>query len=278
MSNLHLIYVPYDSGRRGVRMGQGPLVIEQSLASRADLPMTSETVDLSADSWREIESSFALMGKVASSVAEALRKGRLPIVVSGNCCVSLGAHAGLRRESAVAWLDGHSDFESPETTDSGFLDGMGASMLLGRCWTGMTRRIPGFSPLPEERFIQLGVRDFMSNDAREALLVSNIASISPQQCLPEQLAGITARIAGRAPHGLHVHLDLDVHDPTIFRVNEYQEPQGLSPSFTIALLSLLRKMELMKSLAITAYDPALDPEHRVVAYVEELLRELCAQG
>ena len=58
----------------------------------------------------------------------------------------------------VVWFDAHGEATTPETTTSGFLDGMGISILTGRCWRTMAASIPGFEPLPGKRIALLGAR------------------------------------------------------------------------------------------------------------------------
>ena len=58
-----------------------------------------------------------------------------PLLLSGDCTAALGAVAGLQRRAgglAVTWLDAHGDFNTPETTISGYLAGMALAMLTGR--------------------------------------------------------------------------------------------------------------------------------------------------
>ncbi len=53
---------------------------------------------------------------------------------AGDCVASLGVAAGLQRagiEPSVAWLDAHGDFNTWETTPSGFMGGMPLAVLAG---------------------------------------------------------------------------------------------------------------------------------------------------
>ena len=72
---------------------------------------------------------------------------RFPLVLAGNCNAAVGVVAGLGPGAAVLWCDAHADFNTPETTTGGFLDGMGLATVTGRCWTSMAARVPGFVPV-----------------------------------------------------------------------------------------------------------------------------------
>ncbi|HEX5954748.1 MAG TPA: arginase family protein, partial [Solirubrobacterales bacterium] len=92
--------------------------------------------------------------------AEAMSDGRLPVLVAGNCIVSLGAIGGVAGGTVgILWLDAHPDFHTPETTPTGFLDGTGLAAATGACWHVLCSRIPGFAPVAEDHVVLAGVRD-----------------------------------------------------------------------------------------------------------------------
>jgi arginase len=91
-------------------------------------------------------------------VGEARRADRFPLVLGGNCGVALGVVAGLGGDARVVWADAHGDFNTPETTLGGFLDGMGLATLTGGCWTAITATIPGFAAVPDDHVWLLGAR------------------------------------------------------------------------------------------------------------------------
>jgi arginase len=127
MSDVRLIEVPYYLGREHADLSRGPgkladaiggdsVVIEQPLPSV--LP-------------NEIAESFAVIRSVAVTVRETVEEGRFPLVLAVNCFTSLGTLAGVGRDVGVVWFDAHGDFNTPDTTPTGFFDGMGLAMLLG---------------------------------------------------------------------------------------------------------------------------------------------------
>jgi arginase len=81
--------------------------------------------------------------------------GRLPVIVAGNCNVGLGAIGGIDAPRlGIVWLDAHPDFHTPETTDSGFIDGMGLAAATGACWKTLCNSIPGFHAAEERTRIR----------------------------------------------------------------------------------------------------------------------------
>src|SRR5262249_23885999 len=99
----------------------------------------------------------ALYDPVADAVAAADR----PLVVSGDCTTSLGTLAGLQRKGcdpAIAWFDAHGDFNTHETTLSGYLGGMPLALPVGRGDPTLRDRLD-LRPVPENRVILGEARD-----------------------------------------------------------------------------------------------------------------------
>src|SRR4029450_3386719 len=146
---ITLFSVPYASGRRAERMGAGPLyLLKSGLAVRLEEEghqVTIRSIDLPPDfRVTEIASAFELSAALAGGVAEAAKIGSFPLVLSGNCGpAALGCVGGLRSRIKIFWFDAHGDFNTPETTRSGFLDGMALATVTGRCWSGLAGGVPG---------------------------------------------------------------------------------------------------------------------------------------
>src|SRR5215212_10088051 len=138
--NVSIIAVPFDSGQRDARMGRGPAaLLGAGLAAqleRTGATVTVTFVDLPPSTFcSEITAAFALQSEVARHVASARAEGAFPIVLAGNCNTAVGTVSGMLAARdvmpVVCWFDAHADFNTPETTTSGFLDGMAVSMLTG---------------------------------------------------------------------------------------------------------------------------------------------------
>ncbi|HUP63550.1 MAG TPA: arginase family protein [Thermoanaerobaculia bacterium] len=136
--------VPYDSGHHNVRMGAGPLRIMQALGIDAE-----EIAP--AREWRaEIATTFELYHRLAERIAA--HPDSLPIVLAGNCGAAIGAAAGVgTTRLAAIWFDAHGDYNTPDATESGFLDGMSMAILTGHCWKNLASTIPHFTPIPPKR-------------------------------------------------------------------------------------------------------------------------------
>ncbi len=227
--NVSLVLVPYDTARRDWGMGRGPAHLlsaglVEALASVGHAVELS-TVDAAGDDQAEVRTAFELMAGIADAVRRAREANRFPLVLAGNCNTALGTVAGLDHidRTGVVWFDAHGDFNTPETTVTGSLDGMALAMLTGRCWTGLSHRVPGFSSAREDASCLVGARDL---DALESLALdqSRVWRV-PAQDASGRLPAVLREIAARAT-GAYLHVDLDVLDPGEGRVNRYASPGG----------------------------------------------------
>ena len=258
--DIQLLAVTYDSGNRGMRMGAGPERLLDAGLERA-LREDGHTVhtriaELTADWQAEIQTSFELMRMLSAAVREARESGRFPIVLAGNCNTAVGTLAGLGAQSTgVAWFDAHGDFNTPETTRSGFLDGTAVAIITGRCWTQLAATIPEFAPIPDDRVCLVGTRDL---DSLESALLdeSSVDIVEPKQLrssLPRVLEKIREHV-----DSIYVHLDLDVLDSAVAPANSYAISGGLTLEDLDHSLAQIAARFRIAGLTLSAYDPAVD--------------------
>jgi arginase len=269
---IFLLAVPYDSGHYNIRLGSGPLILQEGL--ERDLKNRKHTVremELSVDVSfpTEVATSFEIARKVAAYIYQAKELREFPIVFTGNCnSAALGILSGLQSDAGVIWFDCHGDFNTPETSSSGFLDGMALSMVTGNCWTALTATIPGYKPMPEENVVLIGVRDLDPMEENR-LRASAITLISPEALRQNSN---TVRTLFPPVKSVYLHIDLDVLDPEFIKVNSYGTPGGIFPRELFHTISDIKKMYEIEGIAFTAYDPALDPEKRVQEVINEIVK------
>ena len=264
---IHLIAVPFDSARRGERMGAGPgRLLDAGLADRLrndGHDVYEAHVDPPHTSWRaEIRTAFDLAHGVSDAVRRARAADALPMVLSGNCGpAALGCVAGLEGACSILWFDAHADMNTPETTISGFLDGMALAAATGRCWRTLASRVPGFAAVRDEAVILAGARDLDPPEVA-SLAASAIRRIPPgelRDALPEAL-----RRAAVAARPAYLHLDLDVLDPSGGRLNAYAAPGGLSRADLEWAIHTIAGTVAVRAVALSSLDPDADPAGRGV--------------
>lgn len=275
---LALIEVPYDCGRFAERMGQGPRVLAERLPGRlaaAGHDAEIRPVRLPDGFHAEVAAVQALQPAVMEAVASARRDGRLPVVLSGNCgYAALGAAAALGPRAGVLWLDAHADFNTPETSPSGFFDGTSLATLVGRCWRGVAGALAGALPVAEERVLLVGARD-LDPEERRMLEGSQVGWLAPEALRgdPGRLDRALDALAASASE-LYVHLDLDVLDPAELRANRYAVGGGLGVEEVVSLIASARRRMRIEAVALTAWDPSHDDEQRGVEAAARLVAAL----
>ncbi|HET8773790.1 MAG TPA: arginase family protein [Thermoanaerobaculia bacterium] len=239
--------LPYDCGQRNVRMGAGPVHLAQLLG------LPAEEIQPASPFPQEVRTSFELYRALASRLAES---DEFPVVLSGHCGASIGAAAGLGAD-AILWFDAHGDYNTPDTTDTGFLDGMCLAVATGRCWRGIARTIPGFTPIDPRRVIHVGARDWSPGE-REALLHDGVR--------------LSADFDGFAAQRLLVHVDLDVIDSRYGRANHFACEGGPSPDEVLAVIAAARERFPIVGLVLASYDPSCNPDGRIADAALRIIR------
>jgi arginase len=266
MMPVDLITVPYDSSLRGTRMGAGPThFLENGAAERvrAVAGTVRETGVVTAPGFHaEIATAFDLARATAFAVRAARGHGAFPLVLAGNCVTALGVLASLPPDTGIVWLDAHADLNTPETTRSGFLDGMALSVVLGRCWAGMTGAVQGFSPVAEENVVLIGARD-LDPAEREYLERARIQHLGADAARGGALAEALDALAGRVRQ-VYLHVDLDVHDPAEGAANGFAAPGGLTAAEVRRVAGEVAARVPIAAASITAYDPACDADGRML--------------
>jgi arginase len=274
MGSISLIQLPYDSGRFGERMGRGPIaLIESGLVEH--LPSLGNevavaSVRLSEGLHTEANALVELQRLTVPLLRDALSRQARPIILSGNCGpAALSAAAAFNQcETAIIWFDAHADFNTPETSRSGFLDGMGLAILTGRCWRRLAERFESFQPVLDTQVIQVGVRE---KDPPEVQLLQQSGII---QIPTVALAGLPKALNELSTPTLYVHVDLDVIDTSEGRANGWACGGGLSLNQLRDALELIGRSVSIVAGAVTCYDPAVDIDGRIGRAVPRIVELL----
>jgi arginase len=275
--HVHFLAVPYDSGRKQERMGLGPAALLDSgllkLVSGQGIAATSEVVECRDEHLAEIRSTFTLANQTAERVSAMHASGGISIVLTGNCNGALGTIAGLGTSStAVLWFDSHGEFETPETTRSGFLDGMGLAIGTGACWRHLSQQIVQFTPIPARHITLVGVRQLgveeEQNLSGSGIHVIGAESVRQQTHLPA--LGAAAAAAANCS-SLYIHFDLDVLDPGVAAWNRWTPPGGLNVKQIVHIVREFASRFPIGAIGFASYDPAADTHGEGARVAGELL-------
>jgi arginase len=271
-----VIVVPYDSGMYAARMGCGPQrLLEAALEPLLRRLGHTTFVDHIQTSGfaAEISTTFDLCAMVAQRVRECVRTNVFPLLLSGNCNMAIGAVAGCGCETtAVAWFDAHGESHTPETTESGFLDGMGISTLTGQCWRTIAGRIPRFSPVPGARVLLIGSRDV---EPQECVLLDRVGV---RRLSTVEEVGSAVESMSREIEGVYVHLDVDVLDPTVATANQWTPVGGLTVETLEKAVQEISSRTTLKGFGIGSYDPRCDVNLHALSAAAAVAESVLAAG
>jgi arginase family enzyme len=164
----------------------------------------------------DLRAARATLDAAASAVADMQR----PLLTATDCSICVGTVPAVARrwpDAWLLWLDAHGDFNTPDTTPSGFLGGMCLAGAVGLWETGY-----GAGPGPE-RVVLVGGRDL--DDAELKLMERHgvVRTHDPAGALE-----------GRE---VFVHLDVDILDPTVMPGQLYPAPGGMDTAQLRGLLA-----------------------------------------
>ena len=264
---IQIIKLPYDCGYKEQRQGLGPdrffqHGIDRVLEANGHRVAVSQ-IESQSDFTIEVMTAFELNRLLAHEVGRAIENGFFPMVLSGNCNSCLGTIAGIGPDRlGVVWFDAHGEFNTPETTLSGFLDGMPIAIATGRCWKSVAATIPGFSPVAEENLVLVGARDLDDEEKRQLeqseINLIHTAGRGETEILSSLKAALST-LKSRV-NGIYLHIDMDAFEVGGGAANHYGATGGMSPEFMLKAIALVKEYIPLQGCAVASYDPAFDSD------------------
>jgi len=192
----------------------------------------------------QLDHMSAIHRSLAVEVERAARRGDRPVSIGGDCCAAIPVVAGLQRAGVsplLVWLDAHGDFNTHESTLSGFIGGMPLAMLTGRGDPTLVQA-SGVSPLADDRVILADARD-LDPPERELLDRSQVTRVS-------DVGRLADLVAGKA---IHVHLDVDILDAAEAPAMLYPVAGGPSVDALCRAAEQLRARATVVAVSITPW-------------------------
>jgi len=240
-------------------------------------PYDQDTLDSSLFSPNE---TIGWTKQLIETAEQAMAIG-LPIFLGGDHALSLGSVVGVANYAAnqgrpqfVLWLDAHTDFHTPLTTDSGNLHGTPVGYFTGR--SGFEDFPPVQNPVPQENVCMIGLRS-VDGPERMALEATDIRRFDMRQIDEGGIAGPLASFLDqvtRANGMLHVSLDVDFLDPSVAPAVGTTVPGGATVREAHLVCEMLHDSGLMTSLDLVELNPFLDERGRTA----HLMVDLCASA
>ncbi len=189
---------------------------------------------------------------IAEFVAERVSAGEPTNSFAGDCCAALGVLAGLQRagiKPTLIWLDAHGDFNTWETTPSGFLGGMPLAWMAGLGEMTVMDGL-GITPLMPDQIILSDGRDL---DPGEKILIEG----SGITHLP-QIEALLDYPLSDAP--LWVHFDVDLIDSNELKALSYPAPGGPTSRQLRPIFQRIAATGNVAAVSMSSWTPELDDD------------------
>lgn len=285
--NCILLGAPMDSGKRRTGCLMGPDAYRTAGLANALRDLGHTVTDAGnvtpapfapeTDSkLHALNETIAWTSSLADATASALKDG-LPIIMGGDHALALGSVLGAMRHAAaearplfVLWLDAHSDFHTPQSTDSGNLHGTPLGYVTGR------DGFDGFPALPydlhHENIAIIGLRSVDAAE-RASLQETTIQRVDMREIdetgIARPLTTFLEKVS--AANGmLHVSLDVDFLDPSIAPAVGTTVPGGATVREGHLVMEMLHDSGLMTSLDLVELNPFLDERGRTAQLMVDL--------
>jgi arginase len=274
-----LIGVPTSAGAHHAGQDQAPAALREAgivgrlqaagvpITDAGDLPGSVFAVDHEHPRARNLAAVVSVARSVAGAVGTEVAAGRRPLVVGGDCTITLGVIAGFRRvhpDVGLAYVDGDADLGALSTDASGILDATGIAHLLGQGEPELAG-LAGPQPLLDPaRLAMLGCDPREQTEAGRAFLADRGVSFAAGPELATDPAGTARRaLAALAPSTgpVVVHFDVDVVDSGDLPLGNFPHyNSGVLLEHVTAALRVLLADPACAGLVLTEVNPSYDPD------------------
>ena len=237
-----------------------------SITDAGDVAGSVFAVDHDHPGARNLTAVVAVARTVADAVAREVAAGRRPLVVGGDCTITIGVVAGFRRINpgvGLAYLDGDADLGGMSADGSGILDATGIWHLLGDGAPELAG-LDGATPMLDgARLAMLGCDPREQTDAGRAFLATRGVSATEGPDLIADPAGTARRaLAALGASGpVVVHFDVDVVDSGDLPLGNYPHyGSGVRLEQAAESLRVLVGDRSCAALVLTEINPSYDAD------------------
>ncbi len=181
-------------------------------------------------------------------VRETLQQGARPVSLVGDCCGAIPVLAGLQGEGiapTLVWFDAHGDFNTPQTSPSGFLGGMPLAMISGRGWQDLCAA-DGLKPLADQDIVLVGARDL------DPLETELLAASGVRQVTLAELPDIDGPV--------HLHFDTDLVTAAECAAFNYPVAGGPSAAEIKAVFGRMAVQADVRAVSVSGWTGARDTD------------------
>jgi arginase len=283
---LGLIGVPSSAGAHGPGQEKAPHVLRKaglvehltaagwSVTDHGDLPYVRCRLDREHRHIQNLEPVLHVARNLGERVTTILEARQIPIVIGGDCTITIGVVSGFLRQSddlALLYMDGGLDLAIPGRYRPGILDSMGTAHMIGEPGTAEELRHigPRVPLLPGTKIVGFAYTPGEPLEEEQALLDRHSLCgypIDQVQGRPTEAATEALLQLERKAGRFVVHFDVDVLDFVDFSVADVpQFNSGLTLQEALACLTVFAASPKFGGLVITEFNPDHCDEGGVMA-------------
>lgn len=250
----------------------------------------SDAGDIAANAWRADEETPRARNAAATVkslealqplVEKAVKSGALPVILGGDCTVTMAALAAIRRyykEVSLIWCDSDADLNTPATTPSGFLHGMVVAHIAGQ---GAPELVRFFKepPLVREPDIALFGLNRVDPGEQKWMDASPMRKFSPEEI---REVG-PAAAAEAALERIHIfkrqwvlHFDVDVLSAAEMPATYYPAADGLRGEEFAEALGVFASNPNLAAVTLSSYVPSADADGAAAARLLNMFADAMA--
>jgi arginase len=231
----------------------------------SDLSLFPFRADAEHPQARNAEVVECALRAAADEMTRALAEG-FTIVLGGDCTLVAGTVAGARRALGtpvgLIYIDADADLNTPETSPSGFLNGMALALALGR---GPAALVSAGGPPPAVVPEHVSLVGFRAVDPGERPALGDLGLALPAPAARRLGMRVAAALAldgvGNGDGPVLVHLDVDVIDSAEMPAKQFLTAgEALTYAEVCDLVTAIVASPRVVALEVTEYDPSRDPE------------------
>ncbi|SCB32312.1 arginase family protein [Rhizobium multihospitium] len=221
------------------------------------------------DDWsRSLPEARETLAALQNAAAGTLGRGNRLLMVANTCSASLATLpvvAHVHPNAVVLWIDAHGDFNTPQTTQSGYLGGM---VLAAACGLWDSGHGGGLDPA---QIVIVGARDIDPAEG-EQLQRSGLRILSPAETKPETILSLI----GDAP--VWIHVDWDVLEPGHVPA-AYAIADGLLPETLRAIFEAIPKGRIL-GIELAEFEASADDLENAssLSFLSDTVSPLFASG
>jgi arginase len=271
---LGLLGVPSSAAAHGPGQEKAPAALRRAglverltaagvrLADYGDLPPARWRPDPDQRRPHNLRAVVGVLGEASRGVGAVLADGRAPLVLGGECTVTIAVMSAFRDRGtapALLYMDGGVDLFTPATNPTGILDSMAVAHLLDE--PGAAAELAGLGRarplLADDRLLLFGyspdhgVQQQVMGRRGLAGIPADRVRGRPREAAQEALARVTA-----AADRFLVHLDVDVVDFLDLPMADIpQHNAGLTFDEAMSCLAVFAGHQGLAGLVVTELNP-----------------------